>query len=197
MARGQQSFKSRWQQTFRDEALRTGIKAGAQNTLRLMADYANVDGTSITVSQQTLAAKQGISVRSVRSHQRDGERTGWIVCQHRGTGPGDPSIHRLNIATLTPAVSDPSSTNGTTEVSDPRDSAELRKSQTATAEVSRRNCGSDVPTTMDTMSDHGRPPEGVGPTGEAKRLIRASDLPPMTPLEHALIARAIELGMEV
>lgn len=173
MSSGGQSYRSRWDQRFRDCAIIDGIKGSAQNTLRLMATYANADGTSIRVGQETLAAKQGIDVRTVRRHQKQGEEAGWIVCQYHGRGPGDPSIHRLNIASeeISPDTSVRSyGKKHRTPVS--ADISDHRTFEAVSPDISRNITGHQCPPTMGTMGTMPRPPSGRAP----KTPIRPSDI---------------------
>ena len=185
-----QSFLSKWTQAFRERAAAGGVSRGAMLTGMLMASYANADGTSITVSQQTLGDRQGVTTRSVRRDQKQLEAGGWIHLERRGLGPRDPNRYRLNVPSLdTPDRGDSVRGNLVRDATAGYGTAEARTTDTGST-----TSGHQRPTTMGNHGTIRTTPEGVV---ERQRLLRASDLPPLTPLERAIIARRAELGMEV
>jgi len=170
---GRQSYRSRWEQLFRQDAHASGVTRGAIGTGLMMQTYANADGTSITVSQGTLARQQGVTTRTIRSDLRNLEGAGWIQTVTRGSGPGHPSEHRLAIPAAdflpTPSINE-----------------ERRKFASPKAEVSRHQGGSELPTTMGTMEPR-TTPYGVVRIGEPVylRMVRFDEMNAWEKHDHA------------
>lgn len=173
-AAGRQSYRSQWEQKFRRGARASGVPRGAIGTGLMMQTYADVDGTSITVSQETLARQQGVTSRTIRNDQTSLEDCGWIRVVHRGNGPGNPNEHRLAIPEVDFRIS--------AETTPP-----IRKPAARNAETEHRKCGSQFPTTM---GNHGTirtlPSGNVQRWGEAAyvRLVRTHEM--TTPEKHCI-----------
>ncbi len=78
-----------WQEAIREC---TTLHHTTKALLLILSTYANMDGTSIFPSQQTLAKNLGLSPRSVRKHLVYAREQGFVVWQRRQIDPG----HFLN-----------------------------------------------------------------------------------------------------
>lgn len=142
---GRQSFRSKWEQRFRRDANTSGVTRGAIGTGLMMQTYADVDGTSITVSQETLARQQGVTSRTIRSDLTNLSNCGWIRVVHRGKGPGNTNEHRLAIP----------------ETSFQPSPRVNRTPGAFNEETERSSAGSQFPTTMDNHGTKRTTPAGV------------------------------------
>jgi replication initiation and membrane attachment protein DnaB len=87
--------KFRWN----DHPIRVALKGTASALATVMFNKANMDGTKVYVTQETLADVLTVSVRTVRRAQTELESFGLIRCVVKGSnlGTGKPSVYELTM----------------------------------------------------------------------------------------------------
>jgi hypothetical protein len=105
--------KFRWN----DHPVRVALKGSAGAVASEMFNRASMDGTGVYLSQETLAGKLTVNVRTVRRAQKELESLGLIRCVRKGSNLGraaGPSIYELTMPPKNTGHLEP----GTPDISD-------------------------------------------------------------------------------